>query len=386
MATKKTTKASPQRELAPATQDNGKYLVNIVIERPEPMVAGAQKILDQAKAFLIVSAEDYEQAARVRANIRAEYDAMEARRKKMKAPALAAGKEVDDLFQPPLTLLEKASETITSLMTTYDAEQRRIAQEKQRAAEAEAKRVREEAERQAAEQRRQTQMAMEEIQSINHQIMIASVGRAGVRKGGTLECIRETLKETEEWQVPPDRFGNLHGAAVKAKETAIASIKALEAQFIAKQEQARIAAEAAKAKAAGDAEALKKAQEEAAAERARSLEARKAQLRAEADAEAARKAATEAAEANNAKAEVLEQRAANVVVEKIEPQIVQVAGLQRPKTWKWRLLDKRKLKPEFLIVDEKSINKLVIAAKERAHEMVGEGAIEIYQEEGLRQT
>jgi hypothetical protein len=81
------------------------------------------------------------------------------------------------------------------------------------------------------EAQRSSQMALSEIQGIQQQVMIASVGRAGVREGGTIECIRETLFETELWTID-DRFGIFIGSAQQAKDSAIAAIKALLASRI----------------------------------------------------------------------------------------------------------------------------------------------------------
>lgn len=385
---KKTNKPSPRTaELLPAADTDGspKPLVSLRIERPEPVLAGAQKLLANAQAFKVDSADAYAKAATIRQEIRAEHDAMESRRKKMKQPTLDAGREIDSYFQPAIKVLAEAIEEITDRMSSYDAQQRKIAEQKQREAEAEAARIRQEAERKAREERERTQMAMQEIQGINQQVIIAQSGRLGVRKGGTLECIRETLAETKAWKLEEEHFGALYGSAVKAKETAIAAIEALEKQFIANQEQQRLAKEQADARAAGDAERIKKAEADAAAQRQQAIEARKAQLRAEQARKVSEEQADAAAAASNARASDLEHTAATTVARDVKPDIVNVPGLQRPKVWKWRLLDKSKLKPEYLLVDEKTINKMVTAANQRAVAMVGEGSIEVYQEEILRQ-
>ncbi|VWD20393.1 hypothetical protein [Burkholderia contaminans] len=68
--------------------------------------------------------------------------------------------------------------------------------------------------------------AFEEIRAIQHQVLIAHTGRAGVRKGGTIECIRETLAETEAWIID-DRFGALIQSAEAAKLDAIEQIRQL---------------------------------------------------------------------------------------------------------------------------------------------------------------
>lgn len=68
------------------------------------------------------------------------------------------------------------------------------------------------------------------------------------------------------------------------------------------------------------------------------------------------------------------------------PVIVQVAaptppsGVSTREIWKFRVIDARKLKPEFLIPDEKAIGQLVRAMKGQASSLVGDGAIEVYAE------
>jgi hypothetical protein len=103
-----------------------------------------------------------------------------------------------------------------------------------------------EAERLAEEKREREehqQGLMEELQGLGQQVIIATSGRLGVREGGTIECIRETLAETEAWELPAERWGALHPAATAAKAGAVAQIRALLAQ-------AEAAAAAAAVKAA----------------------------------------------------------------------------------------------------------------------------------------
>lgn len=122
---------------------------------------------------------------------------------------------------------------------------------KERAALAEIARRDEEVRKALAEERRlqeeaarRTADAMSEISGIQQQVAIAISGRLGVRKGGTIECIRDTLAETEAWHIDQERFGMLAGAAEMAKATAVAEIRRLLAEA-----EERVAAEA---KAAAD--------------------------------------------------------------------------------------------------------------------------------------
>lgn len=94
------------------------------------------------------------------------------------------------------------------------------------------------AEEKAKRERQQHQDALSEISGIQQQVIIAQSGRLGVRQGGTIQCIKDTLAETEAWPID-DRFGSLMGAAENAKQQAIAQIKQLliNAETIQKQQE-----------------------------------------------------------------------------------------------------------------------------------------------------
>lgn len=82
------------------------------------------------------------------------------------------------------------------------------------------------AEEKAQRERQQHQDALSEISGIQQQVIIAQSGRLGVRQGDTIQCIKETLAETEAWPID-ERFGSLTGAAENAKQQAILQIKQL---------------------------------------------------------------------------------------------------------------------------------------------------------------
>lgn len=114
------------------------------------------------------------------------------------------------------------------------AKARDEAERKERAALAEIAKRDEEARKALAEEKRlqeeaaqRTADAMSEISGIQQQVAIAISGRLGVRNGGTIECIRDTLAETEAWEIDSERFGMLAGAAEMAKATAVAEIRRL---------------------------------------------------------------------------------------------------------------------------------------------------------------
>lgn len=124
--------------------------------------------------------------------------------------------------------------------------------------------------RQREQERLKNEAALSEIQGIQYQSTIAICGRAGVRSGGTIQCIEETLSETEAWKID-DRFGALKEAAQKTKDTATAQIRAMletaRREAKAKEEADRVKKEA-DATAKKNREALKKAQDELAATKA----------------------------------------------------------------------------------------------------------------------
>lgn len=343
-------------------------LVELTIPQPEPITDGTAMV-ERVNAMTITDADSYQSVATVRISARTRYNQIEEQRKKLKEPSLKAGRLIDEFFNPVLVAFEQAGRIATQKLQAYDDEQRRKAEiERKRAEEA------------AKKERQDREMALSEISGIQQQVIIAQMGRSGVRKGGSLQCIDDTLAETEKWPIT-DRFGIFQEAAQKTKDTAVASIKALRESFVVQQERARIDKEQADAKAAGDAERIKKAEEDSKAARASEVEATKQRLRAERQLEDQQQTTAAATQESISKTLVLETQA-----DEAKPQVVHVPGLQRPKVWKWRLKDKTKLSPDLLLIDEKAITKIVGAMKERAHPVVGEGAIEIYQEETLRQS
>jgi hypothetical protein len=171
----------------------------------------------------------------------------------------------------------------------------------------------------------------------------------------------------------------------KAKQTAVNNIRALEQTFVANQEQERLRKEQADAQAAGDGDRIAQAEATAAEERKARVAALVAQMKAEEEAEAQRQENERLVAASQERAQQLEDTAANTVAEEVKPELVNVAGMSRATVYKWRLKDRRKLKDEFLLVDEKGISKIVTAMKEKAASIVGDGAIEVYQDSNIRQ-
>jgi colicin import membrane protein len=131
------------------------------------------------------------------------------------------------------TELVNADRRLTALMAERVNADRVAAEAAQREADrlAEVERARRAEEEQedrvllaAADKKR---MRLSEIEGICQQVAIAQLGRAGVRRGGTVACMRETLAETEAWRVEASHFGDLYDVAVAAKRDALSAIRAM---------------------------------------------------------------------------------------------------------------------------------------------------------------
>lgn len=85
------------------------------------------------------------------------------------------------------------------------------------------------------------------------------------------------------------------------------------------------------------------------------------------------------AQGNKALAEEIFQEAVNVEAPVIQlpKNTPEVAGESYRSVWKWELKDITKLKPEFLIVNEKAIGALVRSMHKQAEMLVGTGAIQV---------
>lgn len=129
------------------------------------------------------------------------------------------------LFADTATIIMKAPDDFQLLVKSRIAEHE--AAEQKKADDLREKIRLEEEERAQSETAEKNRMLMSEISGIQQQVYIASLGRSGLRKGGTIECIRETLAETEGWVIDEAHFGGLTMVAQGAKDKAIAEIQKL---------------------------------------------------------------------------------------------------------------------------------------------------------------
>lgn len=117
-----------------------------------------------------------------------------------------------------------------------EAERQKIAREAQAKADADAQVKRDaeakiQADARAAQDaidkanRERNEMAMQEIQAIHHQLIIADTGRAPYCKGGDLQTLDWLIPQTEEWPITEEKFGVLRAAAQKTKESVLASLR-----------------------------------------------------------------------------------------------------------------------------------------------------------------
>jgi hypothetical protein len=131
--------------------------------------------------------------------------------------------------------------------------------------EADAKAQRDAAAKADEENSRRNEMAMQEVQAIHHQLMIADTGRRPYCNGGDLASIDFAIDGTEKWELTEERLGALFAMAVKTKETTLAALRQKRVDFIARQanaDEAKRQAELA-AKITADREQLARDQEAA---------------------------------------------------------------------------------------------------------------------------
>lgn len=136
-----------------------------------------------------------------------------------------------------------------------------------------------------------------------------------------------------------------------------------------KREAADAQAAADAAAKAGDTEAAKTAQ-------AQAVTATKAAARLETRAESI-------ANAGATRAGNLNLRASSIVAPIVQAPDLKAAGKSDRRVWKWKVKDAAKIDRKFLAIDEAKINALVRSMKGEAAELVGEGAIEVWDEPDL---
>lgn len=352
-AKKKTPKetAAPQMELGDAPKSGENLQASVQL----PQLADAHPLVSQIQQFQITDQDSYVALAKRCQELGSRWDAIESQRTEMKAPALEMGRKIDAFFQPVLKALEEARKLGRNKLEAWDTEQRRIAAQKQREAEEKARKEREEKERLARLERERTQRALTTINDLN--LIVANAGQAK-----TVEQIESFLKMASDIKLSDDLFGAHVADVQKARDSAIASIQQTLVKFKELAEQR---------------EKAKTAEDQAAAERAAAIEARKAQMKAEREREKSEAEAKRLREEAEARAQELEQQAATVAAPTVTADLAQVEGMSRAKTYTWKLTDKSKVKPEYLILDTKAIDALVRSAKERAAEIVGGIEVEL---------
>lgn len=92
---------------------------------------------------------------------------------------------------------------------------------------------------QAQKDRERNEAALQEIQAIHHQLIIADTGRRPYCKGWDLASIDFAIDGTEKWELTEERFGALFHMAVKTKEATLVALRAKRVDFIAREEVAK---------------------------------------------------------------------------------------------------------------------------------------------------
>lgn len=131
--------------------------------------------------------------------------------------------------------------------------------------EADAKAARDAAAKADEENSRRNEMALQEVQAIHHQLMIADTGRRPYCNGGDLASIDFAIDGTEKWELTEERLGALFAMAVKTKEATLVALAQKKVDFIARLANAAEAKRQAElaAKITADREQLERDQEAA---------------------------------------------------------------------------------------------------------------------------
>jgi colicin import membrane protein len=202
-------------------------------------------------------AEDRKELAKLRADA-AERDRLEKIERDRLESIAKAERDAESARQAEANRLERQriAEEESAARALRDAEDKRLADDRAaqiaEAREHAQKIARENAEREAAEEdrRRRNEMAMQEIQAIHHQLMIADVGRAPYCKGGDIQTMDWLLTETGKWRITEEKFGVLYQTAVKTLETTLAALRQKRVDLVARLENeaetARLAEQQAK--------------------------------------------------------------------------------------------------------------------------------------------
>lgn len=86
------------------------------------------------------------------------------------------------------------------------------------------------------------------------------------------------------------------------------------------------------------------------------------------------------------KVENLQQQALTIVAPIVDAPALKVEGRKSRKVWKWKIKDASKIDRRFLALDETKVNNLVRSMHKEAESLLGEGAIEVWDEDDLSIT
>ena len=117
--------------------------ITLVAPASDPeLSASAKRMLTQAQQLEVVTAEDYEAAACILQTMNVREKEVAAKKAELWDPLAKLTKSVQNLFNPPLKVLDQAKRIVSEKMGTYAQEQRNIALRKQQQADEEAEEAR----------------------------------------------------------------------------------------------------------------------------------------------------------------------------------------------------------------------------------------------------
>lgn len=132
------------RKVAKATKIAPPTSVTLIAPTSDPeLSASAKRMLAEAQAIVVDSATSYEDAGAILQTLTAREKEVEAKKKELWDPLAKLTKSVQNLFNPPLKVLDQAKKVVAEKMGSYALKQRNIALAKQQQADEEAEEARE---------------------------------------------------------------------------------------------------------------------------------------------------------------------------------------------------------------------------------------------------
>lgn len=213
----------PARKVAPKAPVKPTSITLVEPAADPELSASAKRMLEQAKALEVTTAEDYESAASVLQALTVREKDVEAKKAELWNPLAKLTKSVQALFNPPLKVLDEAKKLVSSKMGTYAQEQRNIALAAQARADQEADEARRKLEAKAERAEEQGDFARADVFTSRANSIEAPEIEADIPKVHGVQLRQRWLFEVTDASLVPREYlmvdERLIRAEVNAKES-----------------------------------------------------------------------------------------------------------------------------------------------------------------------